>query len=172
MAKTIIINNNSNITINGNVNIITLNDLDIEEYLYCMKAAAEEYNRSDIPKIAGESICLIDKELLKKNPGNKSITFPYINSMYANMKTEDGKEMITVEKGLNRIVKSTTKNIISHGKEIDNYDRENKIVGNLQGTNMRLVPHVINEVKSIEKMGIINVPQTILNSLKINNLEK
>jgi hypothetical protein len=168
------INNNNNITINGNVNIINSIDLDIEEYLYCMKVAAEEYNRSDIPKIAGESLCLINKELSKRNPEYQIITFPYLNSMYANEKTEAGTEMISVEKGFNRILKSTSKNILTHGKEIDNYDRENKIVGNFEGTNLRLVPQVMKEVQAIEKMGVIapEISHSVLNSLKMNNLEK
>ena len=168
------INNNNNITINGNVNIINSIDLDIEEYLYFMKAAAEEYNRSDIPKIAGESLCLINKELSKRNPEYQIITFPYLNSMYANEKTESGIEMISVEKGFNRILKSTSKNILSHGKEIDNYDREKKIVGNFEGTNLRLVPQVMKEVQAIEKMGVISpeISHSVLNSLKMNNLEK
>ena len=157
-----------------NVNIINSIDLDIEEYLYCMKVAAEEYNRSDIPKIAGESLCLINKELLKRNPKNKSITFPHLNSMYANEKTETGTEMISVEKGFNRILKNTSKNILKHGKEIDTYDRENKIVGNFEGTNLRLVPQVMKEVQAIEKMGVISpeISHSVLNSLKMNNLEK
>jgi hypothetical protein len=156
------------------VNIINSIDLDIEEYLYFMKAAAEEYNRSDIPKIAGESLCLINKELSKRNPEYQIITFPYLNSMYANEKTESGIEMISVEKGFNRILKSTSKNILTHGKEIDNYDRENKIVGNFEGTNLRLVPQVMKEVQAIEKMGVISpeISHSVLNSLKMNNLEK
>jgi len=157
-----------------NVNIIAPIDLDIEEYLYCMKTAAEEYNRSDIPKIAGESLCLINKELLKRNPEHQNITFPHLNSMYANEKTETGTEMISVEKGFNRILKSTSKNILKHGKEIDTYDRENKIVGNFEGTNLRLVPQVMKEVQAIEKMGVIapEISHSVLNSLKMNNLEK
>ena len=174
VQSNVIINNNNNITINGNVNIINSIDLDIEEYLYFMKAAAEEYNRSDIPKIAGESLCLINKELSKRNPEYQIITFPYLNSMYANEKTESGIEMISVEKGFNRILKSTSKNILTHGKEIDNYDRENKIVGNFEGTNLRLVPQVMKEVQAIEKMGVISpeISHSVLNSLKMNNLEK
>ncbi len=169
--STTINNNNNNTTFNNCFFVINSNDLDIEEYLYCMKTAADEYNRSDIPKIAGESLCLINKQLIKKNPDNKFITFPHLNSMHANQKTSEGTEMITVEKGFNRILKNTSKCILNHGKEIDDYDRKNKIVGTFEGTSLRLVPQVMKEVQVIEKMGITNVSQTVLNGLKMNNLE-
>jgi len=171
-------NVNNNNTINNNNNTInqlvlnfgeeTMEHIELRDIIKILKEAKDEYREDEFSKIAGEFVCLFDK-LLKENPRNKNITIPCLNSMYAKVKYSHGWETMPIDKVVHRLIKNTSKRVLEQRREIEEYDRRNNIIGTIEGSRLRITPHVFNEVRNLNTNGINELEPVIRTSLKLNN---
>jgi hypothetical protein len=170
------VTNNNNNTINNNtINHLVLNfgeetmeHIELRDIIKILKEAKDEYREDEFSKIAGEFVCLFDK-LIKENPKNKNITIPCLNSMYAKVKYSHGWETMPIDKVVHRLIKNTSRRVLEQRKEIEEYDRRNNIIGTMEGSRLRITPHVFNEVNVLNTNGINELEPVIRTSLKLNN---
>ena len=89
--------------------------------------------------------------------------------MYAKVKYERGWEMLPIDKVIHRLIKNTSKKILEQRKQIEDYDRENKIIGTLEGTGLRITPQVMKEINEFKKGKELDT--NIRTGLKLINYE-
>jgi hypothetical protein len=135
--------NNNNITIN-NFGQESLDHIQIEKTIDLLRKIRAEYDAEDVYISAGELIISFDN-YIREAPENRNVSIPDPKGIYANVKTSEGWEKVSIEKVLNKGFKKSA-NLLYNKKDSIN-DHNTRVFES--GTNKS----IFTEIKDFANKG-------------------
>jgi hypothetical protein len=114
---------------NGTVNNITINNfgqesldhIQLEKTIDLLRKIRAEYDAEDVYISAGELIISFDN-YIREAPENRNVSIPDPKGIYANVKTAEGWEMVSIEKVLNNGFKKSANLLYNKKDSIDDHN--------------------------------------------------